>query len=93
MMGYLQANSRPDIAFAVSQCAWFAHRTKRSHEEALERIGQYLKGTMDQGLILRPQKFDGGEFITSIRWDSNSSNSGGVFAGGLSGWNCLINVL
>ena len=54
MLGYLHANSRPDLTFAVSQCARFTHSPKRSHEQALERIGQYLKGTMEEGLILRP---------------------------------------
>jgi hypothetical protein len=54
MLQYLQAHSRPDITFAVSQCARYVHRTRRSHEVAVERIGQYLKGTQDEGLILRP---------------------------------------
>jgi len=56
MLQYLQAHSRPDLTYAVSQCARFVHNTKRSHEEALERIGQYLLGTMEDGLILRPTK-------------------------------------
>jgi hypothetical protein len=54
MLGYLQSNSRPDIAYAVSSAARFTHHPKRSHEEALKRIGRYLKGTIDEGLILRP---------------------------------------
>ncbi|MBE0451949.1 MAG: hypothetical protein IBX70_14070, partial [Clostridia bacterium] len=54
MILYLSGHSRPDIAFAVSQCGRFIHCTKRSHELALERIGQYLKGTMEEGLILKP---------------------------------------
>jgi hypothetical protein len=54
MLQYLQAHSRPDITFAVSQCARFTHRTRRSHEVAVERIGQYLKATQDEGLILQP---------------------------------------
>jgi hypothetical protein len=53
MLQYLQ-NSRPDITFAVSQCARSVHSSKRSHEEALECIGLYLKGTIDEGLILQP---------------------------------------
>jgi hypothetical protein len=57
MKGYLQSNSRPDITFAVSQCARFTSSPRRSHEQALERIGQYLKGTMDKGLLLHPTKF------------------------------------
>jgi hypothetical protein len=54
MLQYLQAHSRPDITYAVSQCARFIHGTRRSHEVALERIGQYLRGTMDKGLIFNP---------------------------------------
>jgi hypothetical protein len=49
MLQYLQGHSRPDITYAVSQCARFVHSPKRSHEEALERIGLYLKGTLDEG--------------------------------------------
>jgi hypothetical protein len=60
MMGYLQANSRLDISFAVAQCARFAHSPKRMHEQALERIGQYLKGTMDEGMILNPKSMEFG---------------------------------
>jgi hypothetical protein len=54
MFGYLQSNSRPDIAYAVSSAARFTHHPKRSHEEALKRIGRCLKGTIDESLILRP---------------------------------------
>ncbi|KAG7369081.1 reverse transcriptase RNA-dependent DNA polymerase [Nitzschia inconspicua] len=54
MLGYLQSNSRPDIAFAVSSAARFTHHPRRSHELALKRIGQYLKGTIEDGLVLRP---------------------------------------
>ena len=54
MLQYLQAHSRPDITMAVSQCARFIHSPKRSHEEALERIGQYLLKTESEGLVLRP---------------------------------------
>ena len=56
MLQYLQAHSRPDLTFAVSQCARFIHNTRRSHEIALLRIGQYLKRTASDGLILRPSK-------------------------------------
>jgi Reverse transcriptase (RNA-dependent DNA polymerase) len=53
MMLYL-CNTRPDIQFAVSQCARFTANPKRSHEVALKRIGRYLKGTKERGLILKP---------------------------------------
>ena len=54
MLQYLQAHTRPDITLAVSQCARFIHSTRRSHELALIRIGQYLKLTRTKGLTLRP---------------------------------------
>ena len=54
MLLYLQGHSRPDITFAVSQVARFIHGHRRSHEVALERIGQYLNGTKEQGLVLKP---------------------------------------
>ena len=39
MLQYLHGHSRPDLTYAVSQCARFTHAPKRSYEEALERIG------------------------------------------------------
>mmetsp|Transcript_13035 Transcript_13035/g.30840 ORF Transcript_13035/g.30840 Transcript_13035/m.30840 type:complete len:480 (-) Transcript_13035:352-1791(-) len=54
MLLYLCGHSRPDIAFAVHQCARYSFAPTRSHELALIRIGRYLKGTIDGGLILDP---------------------------------------
>ena len=56
MLGYLQGHSRADITFAVSQVSRYTFCQKRSHELALERIGRYLKGTLKQGLILKPNR-------------------------------------
>lgn len=56
MLLYLSSNSRPDIAFAVHQCARFTHAPKQSHAKAIKRIIRYLKGTADRGLIMRPTK-------------------------------------
>jgi hypothetical protein len=54
MMMYLASNSRPDIAYAVHQCARFTYCPRHSHEEAVKRIVRYLSGTADKGLIFRP---------------------------------------
>ena len=35
MMSYLASNTRPDISFAVHQCARFTHNTKVSHKTAV----------------------------------------------------------
>jgi hypothetical protein len=54
MLLYLTGHSRPDISFAVHQCARYTFKPTRRHEAALIRIGRYLKGTADKGLIMRP---------------------------------------
>eukprot|EP00956_Cyclotella_meneghiniana_P013545 scaffold19631_cov45-Cyclotella_meneghiniana.AAC.1 len=56
MLLYLSGHSRPDIAFAVHQCARYTFKPTSRHFAALKRIGRYLKGTADKGLILRPSK-------------------------------------
>jgi hypothetical protein len=47
-------NTRPDIAFAVHQCARFSHAPKQTHAAAVKTIGRYLLRTRAKGLILKP---------------------------------------
>jgi hypothetical protein len=54
MLNYLAASTRPDCLFAVHQCARFSANPKLSHERAVKRIVRYLKGTRDEGLIIKP---------------------------------------
>ena len=54
MLLYLASNSRPDISFAVHQCARFTHNTRAIHEDAVLRICRYLKNTSEDGLIYKP---------------------------------------
>ena len=56
MLLYLSSNSRPDIQFAVHQCARFNHCPRKSHGEAIKRICRYLVGTQDKGLLFKPSK-------------------------------------
>jgi hypothetical protein len=56
MFLYLASNSRPDIAFAVHQCARFTHCANSEHEVAVKRITRYLKATRDFGFIMKPKK-------------------------------------
>jgi hypothetical protein len=56
MLLYLASNSRPDISFAVHQCARFTHNPREIHEKALLRICRYLKGTLHDGLIYEPSE-------------------------------------
>ena len=56
MMLYLASNSRPDIAFAVHQCARFNHCPRLKHEQAVKLIARYLKATRDRGIVFTPNK-------------------------------------
>jgi hypothetical protein len=54
MLQYLQQHTRPDITYAVNQCARFSSDPKESHAKAVKRIVRYLKGTREKGLIFAP---------------------------------------
>jgi hypothetical protein len=54
MLNYLASSTRPDIAFAVHQCARFTTAPRRIHELAIRQIVRYLKATSSQGYILKP---------------------------------------
>ena len=54
MMLYLAGGTRPDISYAVNQCARFSHGPKRSHEIGVKHIARYLKRTQKKGIIMTP---------------------------------------
>lgn len=56
MMLYLSTNTRPDIAYAVSQVARFGHSPKKSHAIAVKTIVRYLARTVNNGTIFQPTK-------------------------------------
>ncbi len=59
MLTYLTGSVRPDIVMAVHQCACFSINPKRSHEQAVMRIGRYLLSTKEKGMIYRPDCLKG----------------------------------
>ena len=59
MLTYLTGSVRPDIAMAVHQCARFSVNPKRSHEQAVMRIGRYLLATRDKGMVYKPVQTKG----------------------------------
>jgi hypothetical protein len=50
MLMYLEANTRPDIEYAVHQAARYTHDPKASHAVAIKRILRYIKGNKDNGI-------------------------------------------
>ena len=55
-LNYLEKSSRPDIAYAVHQCARFCSDPKEEHVNAVIHLAKYLYATKEQGIILRPNK-------------------------------------
>ena len=53
-LNFLEKSTRPDISVSVHQCARFTEHPKRCHAEAVKRIGRYLLGTCDKGIIINP---------------------------------------
>ena len=66
---YLANNSRPDIAFAVSQVARYSAKPKKSHAIAIKRIARYLLDTKSRGLIMQPARAHAGESINNLAVD------------------------
>jgi hypothetical protein len=53
-LNYIAQNTRPDISFAVHQCARYSSNPTALHELAVKRIGRYLLNTKDKGLVMHP---------------------------------------
>jgi hypothetical protein len=51
-LNFLEKSTRPDIAYAVHQCARFSANPKASHSVAVRNIVRYLIGAADQGIII-----------------------------------------
>ncbi len=54
-LNYLEKSTRPDIAYAVHQCARFSSNPKQSHADAVKYICRYLAGTKEKGIIIKPE--------------------------------------
>ena len=54
-LNFLEKSTRPDIAYAVHQCARFLENPKVSHAQAVKILIRYLMGTKDKGIILNPR--------------------------------------
>lgn len=53
-LNYLEKSTRPDIAYAVHQCARFSADPRTEHAKAVKAIGRYLAATKDMGIIFKP---------------------------------------
>jgi hypothetical protein len=55
-LNYLEKSTRPELAYAVHQCARFSENPKEEHSKAIKLIGRYLLGSKNKGLIYRPKE-------------------------------------
>ena len=78
MLTYLTGSVRPEISMAVHQCARFSINPKRSHEQAIMRIGRYLLATKDKGIIYTPDSTKGLEVYVDADfaggWDPENAD-------------------
>ena len=51
-LNFLEKSTRPEIAYAVHQCARFCSNPKQSHANALKYLCRYLLATKHKGLLL-----------------------------------------
>jgi hypothetical protein len=85
-LNFLEKSTRPDIAFAVHQCARYSSNPKQSHSAAVRYIVRYLMVTRNKGLILNSKAshsfdcyvdadFQGGWDIKTATEDSTTAKS------------------
>jgi hypothetical protein len=87
-LNFLEKSTRPDIAYAVHQCARFAANPRKSHAHAIQHICRYLAGTRDKGIILDPKEEDFSVFVDSDfcgTWNRATAGSDAMTAKSRSG--------
>ena len=53
-LNFLEKYTRPDVSYAVHQCARFCEHLKQSHGKAVHCLCRYLKATIDKGITCNP---------------------------------------
>ena len=53
-LNFLEKSTRPELSYAVHNAARFSSEPKKIHTQAVKRIGRFLLGSRDKGIVLRP---------------------------------------
>jgi hypothetical protein len=56
ILQYLGNNTRPDLSYAISSAARYCNDPREPHANAVKRIGRYLQSSLDEGIILKPDR-------------------------------------
>ena len=54
MLQYLGQNTRPDLSYSITSCARYCNEPRKPHGVAVKRIARYLKSSLDEGILLKP---------------------------------------
>ena len=68
-LNYLQAMTRPDLAYSVHQCTRFCNNPKLLHEQGLKRI--CISPKVCRGLVFQPNLTDGFKCYVDADWAGN----------------------
>jgi hypothetical protein len=52
-LNFLEKSTRPEIAHAVHECAWFSSNPRQSHTNAIKHLCRCLMAAKDKGLLLK----------------------------------------
>ena len=73
----MEKSTRPDIAYAMHQCARFSIEPEQSQADAIIHLARYLRDTKDEGIILDPNKDKSFEIFADADfvglWDKESA--------------------
>jgi hypothetical protein len=76
-LNYLEKSTRPDIAYAVHQCARYSSCPKYEHGKAVKEIGRYLLATKDKGIEVTPTNESVEDFADAVfsgNWNHDTAS-------------------
>ena len=56
-INFIKKGFRPDIAYAIHQCARFSIDPRESHGDAIRYIAKYIKGERYKGIMMNPRMY------------------------------------
>ena len=71
MLSYLSNSTRPEIAYAVHQCARFSDNPKSIHEKAVIQIVKYCITHKHDGIVFNPERSKGIECFADADFAGN----------------------
>ncbi|CAN1266351.1 Retrovirus-related Pol polyprotein from transposon RE2 [Linum perenne] len=66
--------TRPDIAYATNRLAQSMHNPSISHWMQLKRVLRYLRGTTEQGIMIKPSPSDHLSIYTDADWAGDNQD-------------------